>query len=174
LVALSVALPALITDTAPAEFDTIEPGDGAILAAPPDTVSLRFTGDFVPSQVHVAVATATGTAVRCGEPVVDGQTVRTPVAATGDGVYLIAYHVVLGDGRDLSGLTRYTVDSHAPAGAVPAGAVPASPPDRAPEGEPAGGHAHGDDPVSIALTIAATLLIVALVALLVRRPRLRS
>lgn len=140
----------------------VAPPDGASLAVPPGVVALTLAPGAVPSQVHLTVASALGASVTTSEVRVAGQRATVTVEILDVGEYLVAYHVVLTDGRQASGVTRFAVN---PEG-VDLAAAPAV--------AASGGHAHGgDDPLSIGLVCLDGLLVTGLVLLLVRRPRAR-
>ncbi|RKR86902.1 hypothetical protein BDK92_1172 [Micromonospora pisi] len=166
--AVGIGLPAILGTSQPASLASMTPADGARLAAAPTSVVLAFAGDFAPDEVHVTVATAAGVTVSEGDPQVDGDDVRVQTGSAGPGGYLVAYHVLLDDGRSLSGMSRYTVD-------------PSLPDARAAEssGQPspaADAHAHVPpaDPVNVALTCVAVVLVGAMAVLLLSRPRIRE
>jgi methionine-rich copper-binding protein CopC len=167
LAAVGVGLPALLTASTsePAALASVLPADGATVTGAPQAVALIFTGDFTPDEVHVSVASAAGATLTDGDPVVDGDAVRVPVLSAGTGAYLIVYHVLLDDGRSLSGVSRYTVDPSAAAGQQ-------SVPQPAAQADDAHSHVPPADPFNIALTCVATVLIVAMAVLLLRRPRI--
>lgn len=167
LAAVGVGLPALLTASTsePAALASVLPADGATVTGAPRSVALTFTGDFTPDEVHVSVASAAGATLTDGEPVVDGDAVRVPVLSAGTGAYLIVYHVLLSDGRSLSGVSRYTVDPSAVDGQQPV-------PQPAAQADDAHSHVPPADPLNIALTCVATVLIVAMAVLLLRRPRI--
>jgi methionine-rich copper-binding protein CopC len=172
LVTLAMVVLALLETAAPARLTAVTPADGSALATAPVEVSLTFTGAVRARQMHVGVSGVDGALVG-GAPRIDGTRVVLPVAIGRPGTYLVGYHLVLDDGRELSGSSRFTVASSGPIGVVPtpeqaaAGAEPAG-------AEPAG-HVHGGrDPWSIPLLCLDFLLIVALAVLLFRRPRPRG
>jgi methionine-rich copper-binding protein CopC len=152
LVALSVAGGADLSGSSPA--------DGAILDRPPSTVDMTFAGRPDPSLSHVSVRSVGGENVAAGEPVADRDTLRQPVRITANGEYSAAYHVVLADGRNVSGVVRFTVGT----------GVPPSAGAQRIEAE----HAHGIDPLGGMLLLADALVLAAVVGLLwLRRPARR-
>ncbi len=158
LVVVAVGALALASTATPAVLKSVSPPDGAQLSVAPQSILLRFSGDFAPREFHVAVVSATGSSVAC-ETVVDGQSLVTAVRIDTAGVYRLAYHVVQADGSELAGASRFTVASGQSAPCVVA----------APESE----HSH-TDPLSVALTVVAVLAIAALCVVLLRPPRLRE
>ena len=150
----------------PARLTAAVPGDGTALATGPAQVSLTFSAPLDPDNTHVAVGTGNGARVPAGTARVAGRTVVLPVDITGRGTYLVAYHVVLGDGREVSGVTRFAVETGPPPADV---AAPTLTEDWA---GAAGTHAHEPtDPLSVVLLVGNGVLIVVVVALLIRRPR---
>jgi copper resistance protein C len=150
----------------PARLTAAVPGDGTALASAPAQVSLTFSAPLDADNTHVAVGTGDGVRVPGGAARVSGRTLVLPVRITGRGTYLVAYHAVLGDGREVSGVTRFVVTSGPP----PADVVP---PTRSEDWAGAAGtHAHeATDPLSVGLLVANAILIVVVVVMLVRRPR---
>ncbi|WP_412543682.1 copper resistance protein CopC [Longispora sp. K20-0274] len=149
-----------LLDPAPTALSGPVPADGAGLAVPPAEVALEFTGPPEPREYHLTVATARGVPVTAGAVRVAGDRVVVPVAIADPGTYLVGYHVVLADGTEATGVSRFSVgeDRAAPAPAV---AAPA-------------GHAHTTkDPLSLVLVSADVVMLVALATLLFRRPRAR-
>jgi methionine-rich copper-binding protein CopC len=168
LAILAVGAPALLDSPAPVRLAATVPAPGAVLPAAPEAVSLRFTGAVAAVEVHVTVADAAGATVSAA-PVVSGSTVTAPLTARGPGPYQVVYHVLLADGRAVAGASRFVVDPAAPPAADPPAAPGASPPVEAEHV-----HVPPPDPLNVALTAVAALLILALLALLLTRPRLRD
>lgn len=159
---VAVAIAALIysTASAPATLTGVFPADGTRLATAPAEVSVNYVGAFRPSEFHLTVASATGATVTCAEPSVNEHSVTVPVHITEAGLYRIAYHGILSDGRTTSGITAFTVES---------GQVTGCQTVAAPQG-----HVHGKDPLSVVLTCVALSSIAALAVIMLRRPRLRK
>lgn len=147
------------------ELGPVFPADGAALREPPQQVSLAFDAAVRPEQIHIGVSDGRGALVPSGTPVVAGMTINKPVAIQADGDYVLAYHVVLADGRTFSGTNRFRVSSSlAPPAAAPADPAPPT----------AGGHDHfGSDPLSVGLTVVAAGFVIALVVMLIHRPQPR-
>ncbi len=147
----------LVAQSGPgAHLGPVFPSDGAVLREAPREVSLTFDTAVRPQQIHIGVSDGRGELVPSGAAAVAGTDITQPVTIAGDGAYVLAYHVVLADGRSFSGVSRFQVS---PAGSL---AAPA----------PVTGHNHfSDDPLSVALTAVAAVFVVALIALLVHRPR---
>lgn len=154
LLATGVTVLALVTALTPARLAEVGPADGATLAQPPAEVAVRFTRVVSLREAHLTVATADGRQVAAGDPQVRGPWLVAAVQIPDAGSYLLAYHVALTDGRVFSGVTTFMVSSDGVAKPVVATA-----------------HTHSDDPLSIALTIIAAVSILALLLLLIRRPR---
>ncbi|WP_329107756.1 copper resistance protein CopC [Micromonospora sp. NBC_01699] len=160
--ALAIGVPAVVGGPE-VELTGISPADGATVPGPPVEVALDFTGPVVSDDFHVTVANLRGAVVSSGAARLDGQRVVVPVGLLPAGGYRVAYHVALADGRELDGVTDFTVAGGSERWVAPA-----------PEAAPTGAHGHGGaDPLSIVLTCVALLLIGALLNLLLRRPRPR-
>jgi copper resistance protein C len=148
-----------------ANLGPVYPADGAVLREPPRQVSLSFDAAVRPEQIHIGVSDGRGELVRSGAPVVAGAAITEPVTIRADGDYVLAYHVVLVDGRTFSGINRFRVSSSLAAMAL----VTASP---SPPAAVVAGHDHfGDDPLSIGLTVVAAVFVIALLAMLIHRPQ---
>lgn len=165
----AVAAPALLTaEPAPVRLAAVDPAADAVLAAVPQAVALRFTGDLAAREVHVTVADAKGVTVSAGPPALSGSTVTTALSATAPGAYLVVYHLLLDDGRSISGTSRFAVDPAAPSAAPNTAEV------AAPLAEAEHAHVPPPDPLNLALTALASVLILALLALLFSRPKVRD
>lgn len=162
VVAVLVMVLAARVDATPTRLAATVPADGATLATAPGEVRLTFTGLTDPSVYHVDVATPDGIRVSDGAVRLAGQTLVAPVRIAHPGTYLVGYHVVLGSGRELSGTSRFVVTSTTNS---------APPPAAGPAPDPAAGHDHGVDPLSLAVLVADGLLIAFLLAVLLRRRR---
>jgi methionine-rich copper-binding protein CopC len=156
----------------PARLVTAVPAPEATLATPPTRVSLTFSTTIDPARSHVAVGGTAGTPVGCGAAVVSGNTVALPVVLVDPGTYLVAFHVVTGDGHEVVGETRFVVTTGR-------AGVPRPEPCAAGEASDlrsaygTGAHDHGDvDPLSLVVILLDTALIVVVVVLLFR-PRVR-
>ena len=147
----------------------VYPANGAALREPPHQVSLTFDAPVRPEQIHIGVSDGRGNLVPSGAPVVDGTAINEPVTIQADGDYVLAYHVVLADGRTFTGTNRFRVSSSLASPAAPADATPADAAQPA-----AGGHDHfGSDPLSVGLTVVAAGCVIALLVMLIHRPRPR-
>ncbi|WP_196279301.1 copper resistance protein CopC [Catellatospora vulcania] len=166
---VAVGAPALLTaEPAPVRLAAVDPAADAVLAAVPESVALRFTGDLAAREVHVTVADATGATVSAGQPTLSGGTVTTALGVGGPGAYLVVYHLLLDDGRSISGTSRFAVDPAAPPAAPNTADAAVALADT--------GHAHvpAPDPLNLVLTAVAAVLILALLALLFTRPAVRD
>ncbi|MFF5229279.1 copper resistance protein CopC [Dactylosporangium sp. NPDC000521] len=158
-VAAAVLAFALLAEPAPARLSTMDPADGATVTTAPTAVTATFTGELAAYDYHLAVATEGGVPVTTGPVRLDGGTLTVPVALTG-GTYLVAYHVRLAGGAELSAVTRFGVGvTAAPVGGGDPGADVA-----------AAGHQHvSDDPMNMALLVVDAVLLVALAYAVLRR-----
>lgn len=128
----------------------VTPADGSRLAEPPAEVSVALPPGGVRA-AHLTVESDKGAPVTTGPAVMRDGALVVPVHIVVDGTYLVAFHVVHVDGRVEAGVTRFGV------GVVPSG-------------DPVG-HNHSGDPVNLALTAVAALLVVASLYVLLSRPR---
>lgn len=148
----------VLADQQAATVTGISPADGAVLNRPPARVALLLSEGLPPAQVHLSVSTVDGVAVSTGPVSVSDGVVTLAVHATAPAQYLIVYHAQWGDGRETSGISRFTVSTGG-AGAAPPDTVAA-----------AAGHVHtAKDPLSAVLVTVDAVLIVALLGLLLRR-----
>jgi methionine-rich copper-binding protein CopC len=135
-----------------------DPADGAVLSRAPAAIELTLSAAPDPAASHVSVRDASGAPVDSGPPTAaGGRRLVQPVAVTGDGDYVVAYHVTFAYAGEVTGVVRFSVDT----GRAPAGAV---------MGTDAAAHNHGPDPFSAALLLADVLVLGAVVLLLLRRP----
>ncbi|MEU8258348.1 copper resistance CopC family protein [Micromonospora inaquosa] len=148
-----------------AALGPVFPANGAALREPPRQVSLTFDAAVRPEQIHIGVSDGSGHLVSSGAPVVDGTAINKPVTIQADGDYVLAYHVVLENGRTFTGTNRFRVSSSlASPAAAPADAAPSA----------TGGHDHfGSDPLSVGLTVVAGGFVIALLVMLIHRPQPR-
>ncbi|MEV4134540.1 copper resistance protein CopC [Dactylosporangium sp. NPDC049742] len=150
-VAAAVLAFALLAEPAPGRLSTMDPADGATVTTAPTAVTATFTGELATYDYHLAVATEGGVPVTTGPARLDGNILTVPVELTG-GTYLVAYHVRLAGGAELSAVTRFGVGvAAAPVGGDdPAAAATA-------------GHQHiSDDPMNMALLAVDAVLLLAL------------
>ncbi|RSM47495.1 hypothetical protein DMB66_47985 [Actinoplanes sp. ATCC 53533] len=163
LLAAATLLLTLLAAQGPASADAAasDPADAAALSDPPRRVELAFGAAPDPAASHVNVLDATGVPVPAGAPRRSGDTLTLDVEIDRAGDYTIAYHVVLTDGGQRSGTSRFSVGTGVP----PAGSPVA-----------AGGHqGHSPDPVSaVVLVVDAIALLIFAVLLLRTRPRHRK
>ncbi|WP_089158388.1 copper resistance CopC family protein [Micromonospora sp. NBS 11-29] len=170
---LAVAVVALGVTVArrPARLESLDPADGARLATAPASVTLSFTGRVDPREVHVSVVGAGGR-LPAGAARVDGRTVTLPLPPAGPGGYRLGYHVLLGDGREVSGQAGYRVGADG-GSAADAGSGPdvTAAPDSA---AGTGGHDHfGSGPLTVGVLVFVTVLTGFAVAVLLGRPARR-
>ncbi|MFD6754543.1 copper resistance protein CopC [Micromonospora gifhornensis] len=161
-VALTVAAVVRQSDGTVAQVLSVDPGDGAALAAAPDAVTLRLSTGADSVLSHVTVRDNAGNAVNDGRVRTDGKTgLRQPVRLTGPGDYSVAYHITFSNGQDATGILRFSVGTGVP----PQGIVDVPDPilDDA-------DHAHGIDPLGATLLVIDGLVLVVVLALLLRRP----
>ncbi|SCL71307.1 hypothetical protein GA0070606_5679 [Micromonospora citrea] len=139
------------------EVISVEPADGAVLAGAPTAVRIRVDGRPDVGRSHVSAYDADRSLLNQGELTAAGRDgLAQAVRVNGSGEVSVAYHVVTVDGRDASGVARFTVG----AAGDPAAAPPPEPP----------AHAHGIDPVGAALLAVDGLVLLAALVLLMRRP----
>ena len=161
-VALAAGLALVLADSPPdhgrAAVTSTSPADGATLARAPTEVALSFTGPVDQGRSHIFVVDGPG-AASAGNAGVLRQTapgrLSQPITVTAAGEVTVAYHVTFTDGAELAGSLRFTAQSGNAAGR------PA----------PAPGHQHGIDPVSAGLLVVDGIAALAVVVLLMRRPR---
>ncbi|MFI5845728.1 copper resistance protein CopC [Catenuloplanes sp. NPDC051500] len=164
-VTLTVAALAVLPAPPPAHADdravvATTPADGAALAAPPATLVLRTGGWPDPDLSHVTVQSDAGTTVDAGDMRVDSpRSLLLPIRLSGPGTFTAVYHVELRDGREGSGVVRFSVGTGIapPTPSVPAGAT--------------GGHEHGIDGLSAVLLTVDLLVLAGALLMLVLRPR---
>ena len=145
-----------------------EPADGAVLGAAPRQVAIRLAGADNPVALHLAVLRQDGgRPVTTGTARLHGDRLVVPTSIVDSGGYVVAYHVQLADGQQVSGQTRFSLA--APGQPTAAGRAAPDP------GSGAVAHDHDSgDPLTTSLVLAVDLLLTGvLIAYLVRRPRLR-
>lgn len=164
-VAIAVGALVILVETKPADLTGVSPADGTAVGAAPAQVSVNFTGNPNPQQFHVTAAAPDGASVASGPPRVDGSRIVLPVRIARHGTYEVAYHVVTGDGQELSGQSRFTVtrDGAGDTGST-AGAPPPNPLDHS---------AHGVDPSSVVLLAIDVGLTATLAVFMLRRRKAR-
>jgi methionine-rich copper-binding protein CopC len=141
-----------------AAVTSTSPADGATLARAPSEVGLAFTAPVDPYRSHIVVTDGSGTAsartagaLRLTEP----RRLSQPISVTAAGQVTVDYHVTFTDGAALTGSLRFTV----------------APGNDAGQPAPVSGHRHDIDPVSAGLLMADGITVLAVVVLLLRRPR---
>jgi len=178
-VALSVGILAAVGPPA-ARLTGAAPADGARLSVAPTEVWLTFNGAIDPEQFHIGVSTADGRVVTTGAPRLAGSRILVPVSIHNGGAFLVGYHVRLAQGSEITGVSRFTLAlngspaptvSAAPASTVSAAPAPTVSAAPAVAGGSDDGHGHLNDPLSLALLGISGLLALAVLWLLVRRPR---
>ncbi|BCY11235.1 copper resistance CopC family protein [Actinoplanes sp. L3-i22] len=121
---------ALLAPAAPAwahtQLLTADPAKGAVLAAAPATVTLRFSQRLNPDYTTIVVSDTARQPIPAAAPVIAGDagtiTLGRPL---GNGAYTVAYRVVSTDGHTVQGSYPFTVaDPSLPAAIAPASAVP--------------------------------------------------
>lgn len=118
---VGVALTALLGLAGPVaahtELTGSDPLDGAIVTVAPATVTLTFNEtvqNFVPT---VVVTGPDGQSYSTGEPILNGVTITTQLAALGPtGTYTAAYRIVSADDHPVTGQTTF---GYAPPAAAP-------------------------------------------------------
>jgi methionine-rich copper-binding protein CopC len=148
-------------DREPFAVTSTGPADGATLARAPTEVGPAFTGAVDPNRSHIVVTDGSGTASARTAGVLRRPAPRRlsqPTSATAAGEVTAAYHVTVTDGTALGGSLRFTAPSGNDAG----------------QSAPTSGHRHDIDPVSAVLLVADGITVLAVVVLLLRRPRRNS
>ncbi|MEV4118646.1 copper resistance CopC family protein [Micromonospora sp. NPDC049645] len=149
--------------SAPARLEAVEPADGASVTVAPPEVTLRFSAAPHPRVLHLTVVGPAGKDVTLADPVVNGAVISVAVAAGQAGPYRVGYHLDLDDGTPVSGLATFTVGSGAASTSVPVEAA----------GPAHGGHHLERDASTLVLVLIDLALVVGLVWILARRPRVR-
>ncbi|HET8640944.1 MAG TPA: copper resistance CopC family protein [Pseudonocardiaceae bacterium] len=158
--AAGVALLLLTVDHDRAAVTSTSPAGGATLAQAPTGVDLAFTGPVDPNRSHVLVTDGSGAPLTTGALRQTGpQRLSQPISVPAAGEVTVDYHVTFTDGAALTGSWRFTVGS----GSLGSGRL-----------APASGHQHDIDPVSAGLLLADGITVLAVLVLLLRRPRRRA
>ncbi|MGW5668284.1 copper resistance CopC family protein [Micromonospora sp. NPDC003776] len=98
-----------------------EPASGAVLAALPDKVTLRFAGKVWGDDSHVAVFDAGGGELADGDVQQPGpEQLQLPIRLTAPGDFTIAYHVIFLDGSSATGVYRFSAGTGAAPAPLPA------------------------------------------------------
>ena len=106
-------------------LESSTPADGETLTAAPDAVTLTFATAVSSEFAQVAVTGPDGESVTAGDLTIDGAVVSQPIAAEGDGGYVVAYRVVSDDGHPVSGQLAFTLTGTG--GSAAAKSAPAEP-----------------------------------------------
>ncbi|MFS8479816.1 MAG: copper resistance protein CopC [Micromonosporaceae bacterium] len=158
LAAVLVALTPVRPAWAHAQLIGTDPADGAVLATPPERVTLEFNESLNPTYTTIVVTDASAERVPSSEPEVSGPrgsvTFTQPLT---DGTYTVAYRVVSRDGHPVQGAFTFTVGEPAPSSATPPATTAPSGPAHA-EGEAPTGQAGGGTVVLAALGALALLV----------------
>jgi methionine-rich copper-binding protein CopC len=163
-VAIAVGALVILVETKPADLTGVSPADGTTVAAAPAQVSVDFTANPNPQQFHVTAAAPDGASVASGPARVDGNRIVLPVRIARHGTYQVAYHVVTGDGQELTGQSRFTVTRDGAGGSAAEAPPPPNPLDHS---------AHGVDPSSLVLLAIDVGLTATLAVFMLRRRRAR-
>ena len=128
---LAVAVVALCATAAPAsahdELLSSDPASDEVLAAPPESVSLRFSADVLDMGAAVVVTDSEGTDWVTALPTIDGPTVTATLdEGMPEAGYEIRWRVVSSDGHPISGVVPFTVGDGAPLAEAGADATPAT------------------------------------------------
>ena len=130
LVVLAALVAGALTAAPAGAHDSLvssDPADGAVLGAPPATVTLEFSGEVIPTGTQVVVTDASGAPVDAGAPEVAGtQVVAALPADLPAGAYTVAWRVVSSDGHPIEGALGFTLEgaaSPSPSAAASSGAA---------------------------------------------------
>lgn len=144
------------------------PTDGAILTTAPDAVVLTFSTPPDPAQSHASARDVSGARADTGQLDRYGRTgLRLPVAIRATGDYTVAWHVAFEDGNEVVGVLTFSVGTGVPPPHLSAAAA------RRATDALSSGHDHSVDPLSATVLVADLVVLVAVVVLLLRRPRPR-
>jgi len=126
LIASGALAPAALAHS---ELVSSDPADGAILDAPPTTVSFTFNEPLMPDFVRIIGTNPEGVTGDLPVSSVEGPTARVdwPAGAQG-GTWQVSYRVVSQDGHPIEGgiTFSYAGPSPSPTGALPTSAAPTS------------------------------------------------
>lgn len=172
LAILATAVPASAHD----ELLSSDPAAGAVLASPPEEVTLTFSGEILSldesdAGARAEVVDAAGKNWIDGDIVVNGETVTIPLADGMPGAaYEVRWQVVSEDGHPVAGVIPFTIESPTP---TPTPTATESQAPASPEPAAAGEDTAGGPPA--ALLIGGGVVVLAAVAALVlilrrRRP----
>jgi copper transport protein len=116
-VALALAV-APVTALAHASLVAADPTPGAMLAAPPAAITLRFSEAVTAAGPGISVIAPSGQPVGTGPVWVAGTTMSAAFRAAGDGTYLVSWQVISADTHPSRGQLTFSVGHASP---VPAG-----------------------------------------------------
>lgn len=165
------------TSVASAHTDLVssDPADGAVLSAPPTTVTLTFSEALLGQGNTISVNDEAGTVI-ASVPVTPQDAVLTAPWPTGTepGTYRIAYRAVADDGHPITGEITVTITGGASASA---GAVPAASSSPVPSASASTPAATTEEPrgiaagVVVAIALGVLVLIVIVAVAMMRRRR---
>ncbi|MBB3036380.1 copper transport protein [Hoyosella altamirensis] len=111
--ALLLTVAALFFAATPAAAHAVllgtDPGDGAVLDSPPDTITLTFNENVAVPPNGVTVLDATGDAVRSNAMSIDASVAVTFEGALSDGTYIANWRVISADSHPISGAFTFSV-----------------------------------------------------------------
>jgi len=125
------------TAAAHSDVKSVDPVDGSVLSAAPDSVVLTFTADVLPDFTQV-VTTCDGSALDLPPAVTAGNTVTQPIGPGARGACTLVFRIVSADSHPIAGQTTFTVNappaasSSAPALTPSASTASSVPPTSAP------------------------------------------
>lgn len=113
--ALALASAAFLATTgsasAHADLTSSDPSDGAVLTAPPSSVTLTFNEPLLEETVDVAIEGSEGL-IATDAAQADGPTVLIPwPAAATQGEFSVNYRVVSADGHPVEGSVRFSIEA---------------------------------------------------------------
>lgn len=173
VVAAALVVLAIVTanpGSSPLRATGSTPGDGARLEVAPAEVEVSFDGVRDPILFHLVVTPDDDGRRILSQATaqLDGDRLVVPIDVERPGRFVATYHVALADGQQTTGFIRFTVLSPGDQTATATGSPPLG------IDAAAAGHGHGDaDPMSRVLLVMDLLLVVGLIVVLVRGPRLR-
>lgn len=153
--------------SAHSKLTSTSPSDGAILVAPPASVSFTFDEPLLAGTYTISVNDDQGNVIATGPASSDGSTISTPwPAQAASGVFQVAYRVASGDGHPGTGAIAVTITGAAtdtPAATTPSSAAPVPNSPDEPRGIVAG--------LVVAIAFAVLVLIIVAGITLARRRR---
>ncbi|SCL38132.1 hypothetical protein GA0070624_6109 [Micromonospora rhizosphaerae] len=141
LVVLGVALavPVLLPATPAGAHNSLtgsDPRDGAVLAAAPKRIELRFLATPAPGTTKITVTGPDNSPAAGGSPTFSGNRVSVPFRPGPAGRYVVGYRVASSDGHPVTGEIRFTLTTGAPAPSPSPSATPTAPATTAVAGAP--------------------------------------